>query len=199
MKKSQLKSLVGFGTIQQLNPYLEMFQIPVTEQEIPDQVAKAIEIAVPLVNGGASIRSALEQAIAKIQSEQGMDFNHASEEQINSGLSARNQFMGELLKADLQSSGADWMAAFYTLFPAVIHSEAVQVDPRVEQARKSAMDMVTGGQRKSDFFTQTLQIATQGNLLSFSQPSTLMLSASPLTDQPGGKSNQSSEDNQQLT
>lgn len=199
MKKSQLKSLVGFGAIQQLNPYLELLQIPLNEQEIPDNAARAIELAVPLVNSGMQIREALQQAIQQMQSEQGMDFDHASEQQINSGLSARNQFMGQLLQADLLSSGVDSMTAFYTLYPAVIHSEAVQQDPRVQKARQTAMEIVTGSQKNSGFFTKTLEIVAQSNLLTLSQPSTLMLSASPSTNQPEEKLNQSSEDNQQPT
>lgn len=199
MKKSQLKSLVGFGTIQQLNPYLELLQIPLNEQEIPDNAARAIELAVPLVNSGMDIRAALQQSIQQIQNEQGMDFNHASGQQINSGLSARNQFMGELLKADLTSSAVDFQSAWYQLLPAAIHSQAVNNDPRVNQARQAAMDMVTGGQSGSGFFTTTLEIANQSSLLTLSQPSTLMLSGSPLTEQPAEKSNPLSEGSQQPT
>jgi hypothetical protein len=199
MKKSQLKSLVGFGAIQQLNPYLELLQLPLNEQEIPDNAARAIELAVPLVNGGMQIREALQQAIQQMQSEQGVDFDHASGQQIDSGLSARNQFMGELLKADLTNSAVDFQAAWYQLLPAAIHSQAVNNDPRVDQARKSAMEMVTGGQRGSGFFTTTLEIAKQSSLLTLSPSSMLMLSASPLNDQPEEKSNPASEDNQQPT
>lgn len=198
MKKNQLKSLVGFGAIQQLNPYLEILQIPVNEQEIPDNAARAIELAVPLVNGGMSIRDALQQAVEQIHSEQGVDFGHASEQQINSGLSARNQFMGELLKADLTNSAVDFQSAWYQFFPAAIHSNAVNHDPRVEQARKSAMEMVSGGQKGSGFFTQTIGIVKQSNLLNLSSNNTLMLSGNQSSDQPEEKLNPSSGDSQQL-
>jgi hypothetical protein len=196
VKKSELKNELGLSTIRQLDPYLSLLGVNVNSSEIDERFANVIRIAYPLATNGMSIEDAVNQAINQINKAAGSagNYEETSNRQVNDGLTARNQHMAAMLQQDVLESATTYQRHFWQFLPIAIHSAAVQNS--VADARQFAIDAVTGGPSRVDFFSTMVDTMTASNLLMPSPQVTLSLCASASNETPDEKFNPSSQDNQ---
>lgn len=198
VKKNELKNELGLGTIRQLDPYLSLLGVNVNSSEIDERFADVIRIAHPLVANGMSIQDAVNQAIDQINKAAGSagNYEETSNRQIDSGLTARNQHMAEMLQQDVLQNATTYQQHYWRMLPIAIHSGAVQNSQSVADARQFAIDAVTGGPSRVDFFSTMVDTMTASNLLTPSPKATLSLCGSTSNETPEEKSSFSSQDNQ---